>query len=485
MKKTVQFAWLICLVLLVSALMFTACRNKNNNTEATLGTTSSVEDGKLPSDGLELILNDGGESCSIKGIGTCTDTDVVIPDTYMGLPVTAIYDSAFQNCGNLKSITIPDSVIDIGQWAFYRCSGLTSITIPKNVTTIGVRAFSGCESLTGIAIPNSVISIGDWAFEDCRSLTSITIGNRVTGISKSTFSGCRNLSSILVAEGNSKYYSAGNCLIEKGSGIVFLGCQNSIIPTDGSITCIGSSAFSGCSGLTSITIPDSVTRIESKAFNFCDSLTSVMLGNGITDIGEGAFFGCDSLTSITVPNSVTGIGYQAFYGCTSLAYNEYGNAYYLGNDSNPYHCLVKPKSTDIASCTVHENTKVISDYAFQNRHSLTDITIPEGVVYIGVGAFEDCNNLISITIPNGVTVIDEDIFADCRSLNSITVPNSVIEIGKDAFAYCSGLASITFDGTVAQWNSVKKASDWDSRAGEYTIHCTNGTIAKDGTIVYN
>ena len=485
MKKTVRFAWLICLVLLVSALMFTACRGKNNNQEVTSDTTASTEESKQPSEGLTFLLNEDGKSCSISGIGTCTDTDVVIPDTYMGIPVTIIGDSAFQNYSSLKSITIPESVTSIGQWAFYRCSSLTSITIPKNVTSIDVSAFSGCESLTSVVIPNNVTVIGNWAFEDCGSLTSITIGNRVTAIGKSTFSGCRNLSSILVADGNSKYYSSGNCLIEKESGVLFLGCQTSMIPTDGSVTAIGSLAFSGCSGLTSITLPDSITRIENKAFYFCDNLTSVTIGNRVTHVGESAFFGCSSLAGITIPDSVTEIGYQAFYGCTSLAYNEYDNAYYLGNASNPYLCLIKSTSTDIASCTVHENTKVIGDYAFRGRDSLLNITIPDCVTHIGMSAFEGCSGLTSVTIPAGVTVIGKDAFAYCRSIGSIAIPNSVIGIDEDAFSYCSSLTSITFDGTVAQWNSVKKASDWDSRAGEYTIYCTDGTIAKDGTVIYN
>ena len=149
-----------------------------------------------PSEGLEFELNDDGASYAVTGVGTCTDTNVVIPSKYDGLPVTSIGDYAFYDCSSLTSITIPDSVTTIGEYAFYYCSNLTSIVIPDSVTSIGDSAFDYCTSLTSVTIPNSVTSIGNAAFRDCSSLTSVTIGDSVTFIGYAAFRTCYNLTTV-------------------------------------------------------------------------------------------------------------------------------------------------------------------------------------------------------------------------------------------------------------------------------------------------
>ncbi len=243
-----------------------------------------------------------------------------------------------------KNSVIPDdgSVTSIGQTAFANCYSLTSIIIPNSVISIGDNAFDCCTSLTSITIPDSVTSIGDWAFDSCSGLASITIGGGVTSIGSSAFYRCDSLTSISVTTGNPVYHSAGNCLIETESKTLIVGCKNSIIPDDGSVTSIGDWAFVGycsltsitipndvtsigkgafqdCIGLTSITIPDSVTYIGDSAFSSCKSLTSVVIGNGVTSIGDSAFSSCSRLTSVTIPDSVTSIGSHAFYSCDNLA----------------------------------------------------------------------------------------------------------------------------------------------------------------------
>ena len=314
--------------------------------------------GKETSKGLSFLLSDDDKSYVVTRIGSCRDTNIVIPSEYGGKPVTRIGSSAFSGCTGLTSITIPDSVTSIGGEAFYKCTGLTSITIPDSVTSIAYCAFYKCTGLTRVTIGNGVTSIGRYAFEDCSSLTSIIIPDGVTSIGSCAFENCRSLTSITIPD---SVTSIGYCAFYKCT------CLTSITIGNG-VTSIGYEAFYGCAGLTSITIPDRVTSIGSSAFEGCSSLTSITIGNGVTSIGYDAFSGCTGLTSITIPDSVTSIGWGAFYGCSSL----------------------------------------------------TSITIPDGVTHIGNSAFKGCSSLTSITIPDGVTSIRSSAFYVCKSLTSIT-----------------------------------------------------------------
>ena len=145
-------------------------------------------------------------------------------------------------------------------------------------------------------------------------------------------------------------------------------------------------------------IPDGVTSISDAAFAFCSNLTSVTIPESVTSIGDYAFSGCSGLTSVTIPNSVTSIGNNAF-DIDNLQYNEYDNAYYLGNDENPYVCLVKAKSTDLTSCEINSKCKIIYQEAFSGCTKLTSMVIPNSVTYIGQGAFFNCSSLESISLP--------------------------------------------------------------------------------------
>ena len=132
----------------------------------------------------------------ITGIGACTDTEIIIPKYIDGLIVTSIAKHAFEGCGDIKSVIMPESVTKIGDYAFRECTGLTSIVIPKGVTNIGTSSFLGCESLANIAIPEGVTKIGISAFQGCKNLNSITIPRSATVIENYVFHGCGNLSTI-------------------------------------------------------------------------------------------------------------------------------------------------------------------------------------------------------------------------------------------------------------------------------------------------
>lgn len=223
-----------------------------------------------PTEGLGYMLSEDGKYYICTGLGTATDTDIVIASVYNGLPVTSINDSAFENRSSLTSVTIPDSVTSIGANAFDSCANLTSVTIPNSVTSIGDWAFLYCSGLTSITIPDSVTSIGAGAFDDCSSLTSITIPANVTIMGSSVFEGCDNLETV--------NWNATACT-EVGSG---------------SYPILGY-----CPKFTTVIIGDNVKLIPSYTFRNCASLKSVTIPVSVISIDEDAFSNCSSLTDIT------------------------------------------------------------------------------------------------------------------------------------------------------------------------------------------
>ena len=194
----------------------------------------------------------------------------------------------------------------------------------------------------------------------------------------------------------------------------------------------------------------------------------------VTGIANSAFQNCTFLKSITIPDSVTTIGSSAFEGCSNLIQVENGISYV---DKWAIDC-----NSSVTSVILRENTVGIGDYAFYDCYNLTSVTIPDSVTTIGDDAFYLCTNLTSVTIGDSVTTIGEGAFSSCSNLTSVTIGDSVTTIGERAFCFCYNLTSITFEGTVEQWNAISKDSGWDVSTGNYTIYCTDGTIAKNGTV---
>ena len=382
------------------------------------------------------------EKTYIIAIPSALPGEITIPEG-----VTSISENNYNGINfwgtNITKVNLPNSLRTIGSSAFNSCESLEYINIPNSVTSIGSSAFSGCSRLTSITIPENVTSIGSYAFSYCDSLESVIILGDIKNIEASTFDNCRALKTITIPD---------------------------------SVISIGEQAFLGCSSLENITIPDSIISIGSNAFYGCNSLqynqydNAYYLGNennpymvlvkakdtaitsciindntkiicGGSSFADLGFIYCNSLESITIPDSVISIGENVFYGCNSLQYTQYDNAYYLGNENNPYMVLVNAKDTAITSCIINENTKIICGMAFNN-----------------------CDLLESIKLPDGLVSIGDTAFYNCYSLTNILIPGSVISVGEWAFWDCTQL-TVYFTGTAEQWNEVYISNDINNSNG--------------------
>jgi uncharacterized repeat protein (TIGR02543 family) len=390
--------------------------------------------------------------------GTVTTGELRIPAYYRPnadtgyLPVTEIgsaldnnYSGAFDNL-SITAAHIPSTVTSIGRSDFYSCTSLASITIPDSVTFVGFAAFNNTAWLNNQ--PDGLVYTGKVLYTYKGTMPANTVINNIredtTAIVLQAFSGCTSLTSITIP----------NSVTSINIG-TFDGCSSlTRITIPASVMSIGANAFFGCSSLTSITIPASVTSIGSSAFSNCTSLTSITIPNSVTSIGNNAFYWCSGLTSITIPNSVTTIGSNAFADCTGLT------SVTLGAGVTTIGSNAFSSCTSLTSITVDGNNP---NYASEggilyNKTKTTliqaprgisgNVSIPAGVTSIGVSAFGGCTSLTSITIPASVTSISEWAFNGCTGLASITIPAGVTSIGNYAFSNCSSLTSITIPASV-------------------------------------
>ncbi len=394
---------------------------------------------QILSEGLKYTWTEDGKAYKVSGIGGVKDNELLIPDTYQGLPVIEIVYNGLAH-GSYTSVTIPDSVTCIGRFAFEDSKNLQSVTIPASVNIIGENPFVGCDALTAITVDSK----------------------------------------------NMVYHSAGNCLINTNKKILVAAGNGSTIPADGSVTSIGEYAFSECqsiadviipdgitniggfafhnSSIVSITIPSSVTNIGDNAFDLCSSLTNVTMGDGVTELGYGVFQGCAGLTNITIPDSVTSIGNSVLSGCTGLtsitlpfvgatkdgtSNTHFG--YLFGADSYSENSAHVPSSLQTIVITSATN---IGNNAFSGCSGLTSITIPDSVTKIENGAFSGCVGLTSIVVgENNTAYVSQDgilynkdktaiVAVPLGITGIVNIPDSVTKIEKDAFSGCAGVTSV-------------------------------------------
>ena len=366
---------------------------------------------------------------------------------------------------NTADYTVEDGTFFVRSCAFADSETLRNITMPESVQCTGDYHAGDYSVFENCIIENAVIPIRlleQLNDEQRKQLVTLSLfGNGVTSIGHSAFYGCKGLTSITIPD---SVTSIGEYAFYECTGLTSATIGNSV-------TSIGRMAFYGCTGLTNITIPDSVTSIDDYAFSGCSSLTSITIPDSVTSIGNSAFEGCTSLTSVTIGNSVTNIGDRAFSGCSGLTSVTIPDSVTSIGNAAFYNC------TGLTSVTIGNSVTSIGNYAFDGCTGLTSVTIGKSVTSIGEGAFRGCTGLTSVTIGNSVTSIDDYAFSGCSGLTSITIPDSVTSIGDFAFGNCTGLTSIAFNGTIAQWSAISKGYHWKNNVPATEVVCKDGKVS--------
>ena len=412
------------------------------------------------SQGLQYQLSDDGTYYTvIKGCNVANEETLIIPSEYNGIPVKKIGDGAFDDMGSYPDqfftrVIISEGITHIGKRAFWFYREIKSISLPDSLISIGDQAFAK-SGLTSLSIPSNVSHIGIRVFEECPGTLKITVDKAnpyFSSDSKGVLFNKAKTSLLFVPAGIIKTYTIPSSVTHIGD-YVFYNCGMTSINIPEGITSIGNYAFAmvlsdigGNIFVTSIKIANSVTVIGDYAFAYCSGVTSLILPNSLTTIGEHAFYQCNGIKSVTVPSSVTSIGYFAFPQTTQIVLSSDKHFQFIDGIlyNKPATKLIWVPRYVNGSVNIPEGVTSIGTDAFIGIRNLTSLTIPGSVTSIGENTFKNHSALTSVIIQNGVATIGDSAFYGCTSLTSLTFPNSLITIGDSAFYGCTGLTSLTF-----------------------------------------
>lgn len=468
--------------------------------------------------GISYSLDENGKAYIVDSVGIAKG-DIVIEDTYNGLPVVEIKGSAFMNSLGTTSVVIGKNVSKIGARAFYGCTEMKSVVIPEGVKVLDEMVFQSCYSLTEITIPDSVTTLGTSAFSYCRGLKNVYIGKGLTTIGDDAFKNCTSLKSITVAGKEANAAALETVTIPAGVKSIgeeaFRNCtsvealvidsivkadeqQDGAQPVESNALTISASAFRDCTSLSSVNLGNREMAIGEYMFTGCTALTGINMTDNITAIGEYAFSGCTSLADVAIGSGVKSVGVYAFYNTEILKDNtdriRILDGWIIGTDNSTENLLANADVFAIQDADVVG----IADYAFSNCIGLTNITLPKNVVYVGQMAFANCVNLMFLTVSDKVVSIGYGAFRNCISLIQATLGKNVETIEAYAFANCSNLRGdavtmynkITSIGTYAFY----KTALWNMSVedgtlmvvGDWVVGCPTGlsgnVVIPDGIV---
>ena len=434
------------------------------------------------------VTDDETKTVSVKATSTSVTGDLVIPSSVTNedvtYSVTRIEAEAFKS-SSITSVSIPASVLTIGNQAFNFINTLLSVRIEDGDTPLTLEndyygAFhngdAGSEQCTKTIYlgRNIVSSVENRSCTEFNTVEELTIGPKVTALGDNAFNGCTGLQSVDLSNATS--------LTSIGVS-AFYGCSNlaSIDLSQLKLTTIGAGAFYGCSKLTTLDLGTTLTAIPENMLFSCSALTSITIPASVQSVGAHAFYDCDGLTAITIEDSETALEWN---GTDYHPLNEVHANYtlYLGRNltTEGNQCFfpgatsvmigdrvttVNPYLFDgankLASVTMGSGVTTIGDYAFRNTgtdESVTaqSIALGANVTTIGDYAFSGCNKLTTLDLGRKLTAIPENMLFSCSALTGITIPASVQSVGAHAFYDCDGLTTITIEdsGTALEWNGT-------------------------------
>ena len=452
--------WLLLPVLLLFVLLLLACEappSSAGNTPS--GDPSSGGGASLPlTDGTfvykEITVGETVTGYAVAGLENETVTELVIPATHNGLPVSRIAANAFQNKSAITSATIPATVTEIGESALRGCVGLETVTFAEEscLRVIGSNAFTSCKALREIILPETVRRIYDFAFLGCSSLKTVRMTGTLDGLGTAVFMRCTALEDVTLAKVKklpSQTFAECTSLTaiwldntEEIGEAAFSGCTALTVFVITDVKHIAANAFSGCTSLKEVKHVKKLEEIGGEAFSGCTSLRYLELPMSLRKLGAGAFQNCTGLLSVTVPSGLTTMGAGAFGGCASLRTialpftGEHSvNAW---DQSHFSYAFGGRKSIPRSLTTVILNGNYpIADRAFEDCDGIMYLEIPQGVMSIGQNAFAGCTRLVLVRNESGLSLNglpelpDQQIFQNVMAGQIVTEGDYVLYFYKN------------------------------------------------------
>ncbi len=400
-----------------------------------------------------------------------------VPSEIDGRQVSRIGEKAYSNCG-LVRVTIPDTVISIGEQAFSYNRQLEKVKMSANCRVIGEKAFYLCEKLKKVSIPETVEEMGGYAFTltawlDARQDEFLVVGRGILlkyggNASEVTVpAGVRYISTAFAALNGPELETRRRLervVVPEGVEIIgdfaFSQCVYlTSVELPESVTAIGKGAFAECASLPGVTLPAAVSRIEKQLFFNCESLAEYEIPDTVTSVGEKAFAGCFSLKTLRLGRAVESFPVNALEGCTALErletapdavrYRADGLCLYSADGKTLEYC--SPTRTD-EILALPEGTREVADDAVRGNGYLKEIVLPAGVERIGQRAFMSCSRLKYIVLPESLRVVDFAAFTECGAIVERYYAGTAeqwagVEIGRMNTAFTSAYLNYESDGT--------------------------------------
>lgn len=320
-------------------------------------------------------------SSSLETIPKSCFSDTAIKKIYIPESVETIESEAFAR-SEIKYIEFSKGLKKLGDNVFLGCNSLVEVNLPEGLEEID-SSFWSCKSLETVSIPSTVISIGQHTFDNCPNLKTVKLSEGILGIDNNAFTDCENLENI----------NLPNSLLDIGSqNFQNTSIKNIVLPNK--LKIITGQLFINCKKLESVEIPDSVTYINEYAFAGCSNLSKVKLNEGLKYIEQAAFKNCTSLKNISLPSTVLSVSWSAFENCSQLEEVK------LNNKIDRIYDFTFKNCSSLKEIQIPNSVKSISSGVFLGCTNLEKIVIPKNVTYIADGngfeeefAFKDCRNL--------------------------------------------------------------------------------------------